>query len=128
VLENKVARDGIEPPTPTFSGLLADKAKWFEIRGSLCATNTFDYGKLGSFGMIWDAFGSSVFPYCSRQSTVRDDRDRCNESYQPTAGGDALAFHRDVDASISSRKHRCAGSLEPIRLSRPNENHWPPPL
>jgi len=29
-----VARDGIEPPTPAFSGLLTDSAKWFEIRAS----------------------------------------------------------------------------------------------
>jgi len=28
----------------------------------------------------------------------QNDRDRCNESYQPTAGGDALVFDRDVDA------------------------------
>ena len=27
-----VARDGIEPPTPAFSGLLTVKAKWFRIR------------------------------------------------------------------------------------------------
>ena len=26
-----VARDGIEPPTPAFSGLLTDSAKWFRI-------------------------------------------------------------------------------------------------
>ena len=26
-----VARDGIEPPTPAFSGLLTDTAKWFGI-------------------------------------------------------------------------------------------------
>jgi hypothetical protein len=29
-----VARDGIEPPTPAFSGLLTDNAKWFGISGS----------------------------------------------------------------------------------------------
>jgi len=29
-----VARDGIEPPTPAFSGPPADPAKWFEI--SVC--------------------------------------------------------------------------------------------
>jgi len=26
-----VARDGIEPPTPAFSGPLTDSPKWFEI-------------------------------------------------------------------------------------------------
>jgi len=26
-----VAREGIEPPTPAFSGLLIDNAKWFRI-------------------------------------------------------------------------------------------------
>jgi site-specific DNA recombinase len=30
-----VARDGIEPPTPAFSGLLTDNVKWFRINGSL---------------------------------------------------------------------------------------------
>ena len=29
-----VARDGIEPPTPAFSGLLTDQAKWFGISAS----------------------------------------------------------------------------------------------
>jgi len=28
-----VARDGIEPPTPAFSGPLTDSLKWFEING-----------------------------------------------------------------------------------------------
>jgi hypothetical protein len=28
-----VARDGIEPPTPAFSGPLTDSPKWFEING-----------------------------------------------------------------------------------------------
>ena len=32
---NMVARDGIEPPTPAFSGLLTDSAKWFGISASL---------------------------------------------------------------------------------------------
>jgi hypothetical protein len=28
-----VARDGIEPPTPAFSGPLTESPKWFEING-----------------------------------------------------------------------------------------------
>ena len=31
-----VARDGIEPPVPAFSGLPADEAKWFRISESRC--------------------------------------------------------------------------------------------
>ena len=31
MFESVVARDGIEPPTPAFSGLLIDKAKWFKM-------------------------------------------------------------------------------------------------
>ena len=31
VFENMVARDGIEPPTPAFSGPPTEQAKWFEI-------------------------------------------------------------------------------------------------
>jgi hypothetical protein len=29
-----VARDGIEPPTPAFSGPPTESRKWFEINGS----------------------------------------------------------------------------------------------
>ena len=35
-LKYMVARDGIEPPTPAFSGLLTDHAKRFGIKASLC--------------------------------------------------------------------------------------------
>ncbi len=31
LLKIMVARDGIEPPTPAFSGPLTDSPKWFEI-------------------------------------------------------------------------------------------------
>ena len=33
LLKGLVARDGIEPPTPAFSGPLTDLLKWFEING-----------------------------------------------------------------------------------------------
>ena len=33
LLKRAVARDGIEPPTPAFSGPLTDSPKWFEING-----------------------------------------------------------------------------------------------
>ena len=33
LLNGLVARDGIEPPTPAFSGPLTDSPKWFEING-----------------------------------------------------------------------------------------------
>jgi hypothetical protein len=32
-LKGMVARDGIEPPTPAFSGPLTESPKWFEING-----------------------------------------------------------------------------------------------
>jgi hypothetical protein len=32
-LKGLVARDGIEPPTPAFSGPLTELPKWFEING-----------------------------------------------------------------------------------------------
>ena len=32
MLENMVARDGIEPPTPAFSEPLTESLKWFEIK------------------------------------------------------------------------------------------------
>ncbi len=34
LLKELVARDGIEPPTPAFSGPLTDSPKWFAINGS----------------------------------------------------------------------------------------------
>jgi hypothetical protein len=34
LLKGMVARDGIEPPTPAFSGSLTELPKWFEITGS----------------------------------------------------------------------------------------------
>jgi hypothetical protein len=34
LLKGMVARDGIEPPTPAFSGPLTDLLKWFKINGS----------------------------------------------------------------------------------------------
>ncbi len=33
LLEGLVARDGIEPPTPAFSGPPTESPKWFEIKG-----------------------------------------------------------------------------------------------
>jgi len=33
LLKRMVARDGIEPPTPAFSGPLTEPPKWFEING-----------------------------------------------------------------------------------------------
>jgi len=33
LLKVLVARDGIEPPTPAFSGPLTESPKWFEING-----------------------------------------------------------------------------------------------
>jgi hypothetical protein len=47
----EVARDGIEPPTPAFSGLLTDKAKWFGINGSSWPTKSYSAAPLGWFGM-----------------------------------------------------------------------------
>jgi len=47
-----VARDGIEPPTPAFSGLLTDNAKWFRISAGHCWKRSYAKPVLGLFGMI----------------------------------------------------------------------------
>ena len=60
-----VARDGIEPPTPAFSGLLTDSSKWFRIRASDNWKKTYEIPPLGPFGLIWAVFASTMFPYCS---------------------------------------------------------------
>ena len=60
-----VARDGIEPPTPAFSGLLTDSAKWFRISAGHSCKRSFKLGVLGPFGIISATFASSMFPYRS---------------------------------------------------------------
>jgi hypothetical protein len=47
-----VARDGIEPPTPAFSGLLTDSAKWFRISAGYSWKKTYGRVVLGLLGMI----------------------------------------------------------------------------
>ena len=47
-----VARDGIEPPTPAFSGLLTDTAKRFGIMANTWATRTYENRVVGLIGMI----------------------------------------------------------------------------
>jgi hypothetical protein len=51
-----------------FSGLLTDNAKRFGINGSSWPTASYTKQVLGPFGMVWDAFASAMFPYCSRDS------------------------------------------------------------
>ena len=47
-----VARDGIEPPTPAFSGLLTDTAKWFRMRVKSCCSATYQLGRLRPLGTV----------------------------------------------------------------------------
>jgi site-specific DNA recombinase len=47
-----VARDGIEPPTPAFSGLLTDNAKWFRISAGCSWKKSYERGVLVLIGMI----------------------------------------------------------------------------
>ena len=47
-----VARDGIEPPTPAFSGLLTDSSKWFRIRATSCPRKSYAEPPLGLIGMV----------------------------------------------------------------------------
>ena len=47
-----VARDGIEPPTPAFSGLLTDNAKWFRISAGNSWKRSYERVVLGLIGMI----------------------------------------------------------------------------
>jgi len=41
-----VARDGIEPPTPAFSGLSTELAKWFGISGCHWRGSAYAAGNL----------------------------------------------------------------------------------
>jgi hypothetical protein len=47
-----VARDGIEPPTPAFSGLLTDSAKWFRFSTDDSWKRSYERVVLGLIGMI----------------------------------------------------------------------------
>ncbi len=47
-----VARDGLEPPTPAFSGLLIDKAKRFRINGNHWWKSTYVKRQLVLIGMV----------------------------------------------------------------------------
>ena len=67
-----VARDGIEPPTPAFSGLLTDTQKFFGFNGSDCYGNSYRRSRIGAFGQIWARFALSMFPYCSWPPNVRE--------------------------------------------------------
>ena len=58
MLENVVARDGIEPPTPAFSGLLTDNVKWFRINGSLWWRISYAKRLLVPIGIVWGLFRS----------------------------------------------------------------------
>jgi hypothetical protein len=47
-----VARDGLEPPTPAFSGLLTGYAKWFRISAGDSWKRSYERVSLGLIGMI----------------------------------------------------------------------------
>ena len=47
-----VARDGIEPPPPAFSGLLTDSAKWFRFSVFDSWKRIYQRIVLGLIGMI----------------------------------------------------------------------------
>ena len=47
-----VARDGIEPPTPAFSGLLTDTAKSIRISAGYSWKRSYERVNLGLIGMI----------------------------------------------------------------------------
>ena len=66
LLKRMVARDGIEPPTPAFSGPLTGSQKWFEVKGYWETQKTYGTVDVGWRGMIWAALGASMFAYCSR--------------------------------------------------------------
>jgi hypothetical protein len=62
-----VARDGIEPPTPAFSGRLASEASGLEspdIIETISVASSSIYDGLGPFGMVsivrWSCIGRAV--------------------------------------------------------------------
>jgi hypothetical protein len=60
-----VARDGIEPPTPAFSGPPTDPVKWFGISGSDGCKTAWELLGLGWCRTIWADSAPAMFAYCS---------------------------------------------------------------
>lgn len=57
-----MARGGIEPPQPAFSGLLTDSSEWFRIRAIACVRKSYERPPLGLIGMIWAIFALRCSP------------------------------------------------------------------
>jgi hypothetical protein len=74
LLKVLVARDGMEPPTPAFSGPLTESRKWFEKRRISHPIKNSCSSALGSRGLIWAIYGRSVFAYCSCSYTTHTER------------------------------------------------------
>ena len=56
MFENVVARDGIEPPTPAFSGPLANVTKIFRVSVTNCTPMAYRKqlsDDMGCFGLLW---------------------------------------------------------------------------
>jgi hypothetical protein len=71
-------------------------ALWtLERRGLVVVPDALEVGMAVRRARNLPSLGSRYGLRQRRDGQGRDDRERCNESYQPTAWHDALAFHRD---------------------------------
>jgi hypothetical protein len=98
-----VARDGIEPPTPAFSGPLTESLKGFEINGCHWARRCYDISDLGWFGAV---LGSSMFAYCSRPPSLCIARPRRSIGLNKSSSHHSAARYEATFADVSAVKAR----------------------
>ena len=76
-----VARDGIEPPTPAFSGPLVELTKWFEIDACCRMPGGWRCKNLGRCRITSARSGARMFAYCSHAEapgTKQAEKNRSN--------------------------------------------------
>ena len=99
-----VARDGIEPPTPAFSGMSTELAKWFPmdvcIRGTICLAQE----QLGSYKTVCAVFSPRLFAYCSRDSPFSS----CSCRRPNTAIAALRTVCQPASRARSRRRSKCA--------------------
>jgi hypothetical protein len=66
-----VARDGIEPPTPAFSGPPSNGTKWSGISGCRSRNEAYGAFSLGLPGTNWGVFACTVVVYWSCGLSLR---------------------------------------------------------
>ena len=131
MFENVVARDGIEPPTPAFSGLLTDTVKWFRINGSLWWRISYAKRLVIPTGIVWAPFRAVDVPLLFLQHGDQESGEskpapeKVADQEEPNRA-DSSSFYSSIRAgryfciSASSDKRDDESSLRRKREERRN--------